>query len=98
MKLRAKRLLAVLLATLATLAVAAAPASAATGVPTARAARHIVLPAVGFYYPGDLYYRGSFYSYFDCDAAGFNGVYNGWWSAYDCQSEGGNGIWDLYAG
>ncbi|MEY9874847.1 curli biogenesis system outer membrane secretion channel CsgG [Streptacidiphilus sp. MAP12-33] len=95
MKLRAKRLLAVVLAALAALTVAAAPASAATGAPAARAVGwQILVPDA----PGDLIYRGSYASYFDCDANGAYGVYNGWWTAYVCQSEGGNGIWDLFAG
>lgn len=45
-----------------------------------------------------LTYRGSYWTYHDCDVAGFTGVYYGWWTGYICQWRNGANVWDLYAG
>lgn len=45
-----------------------------------------------------LTYRGSYWTYHDCDVTGFSGIYYGWWTAYICQWRNGANVWDLYAG
>ena len=44
-------------------------------------------------------WRGAYYSYYDCDVAGFRGIYYGYWTSYNCQYRTGSSpaIWDLYA-
>ncbi|MFT7840228.1 hypothetical protein Q5530_29145 [Saccharothrix sp. BKS2] len=44
-------------------------------------------------------WRGGYYNYYDCDLAGFQGIYHGWWTGYICSYRAGSSpaIWDLYA-
>jgi hypothetical protein len=42
-------------------------------------------------------YRGSYRIYYDCDIAGFTGIYYGWWRGYVCQWNSWSQLWDLYA-
>jgi hypothetical protein len=42
-------------------------------------------------------YRGSYGIYYDCDIAGFTGIYYGWWRGYVCQWNNWSHLWDLYA-
>lgn len=46
----------------------------------------------------NLTYRGSYSNYYDCDIAGFSGVYYGYWTGYLCQWRNDANVWDLYAG
>jgi hypothetical protein len=42
-------------------------------------------------------FRASYQSYYDCDIAGFTGVYYGYWSGYFCNKDIPSGYWLLYA-
>ena len=72
------------------LSLGAAPASAA--VSTEQNAAETSAAVV------NLTYKGSYWNYYDCDIAGFSGVYYGYWTSYMCQWRNGANVWDLYAG
>ncbi|MEV6880067.1 hypothetical protein [Amycolatopsis sp. NPDC051128] len=75
------------------LAVAAAPASASEVTPAAEKAT-VSQPATV-----NAVWRAAYWNYYDCDVAGFTGVYYGWWQGYFCNYRPGSSpaIWDLYA-
>lgn len=81
----------VLASTVLALSLGTAPASAGTADTDHRAAASSDATV-------DLTYRGSYWNYYDCDTAGFSGIYNGYWTAYLCNWRNGANVWDLYAG